>query len=379
LHSFRFIWSGLNGHYRSICPSQTLQKNHSNDFEIDIRLNVPVLEEDLGKFDIVHFHRRINDPEKTIEWIEKFQKAGAIVVCDVDDYWVPFEGHPIRELVILQGVHLHIVEAIKHSDYISTTTEIFASHIRKYNPNVKILINAIDLELKQWHDNTQPSDRVRVGWIGGSSHEKDLNRLNGTFNLLLNDKEVKDRIQVVMCGFDSRGSVTEINPFTKEEKTRPIKDSESIWHKFEAIFSDNLKATSDQYIRRNTLPITRYGEHYNHVDVCLAPLVQHTFNECKSELKIVETGLRRKVLIASDLYIYKELLTHGKNALLVDPKKDHRDWYTYIKRVILDEELRKDLALGLYNLTYPKYTIQEATKIRAEFYKEIVYKSHIKK
>lgn len=367
------------GHYRSIWPSQMIQKQHSEEFEIDIRLNVPVLEEDIGKFDIVHFHRKINEPEKTVEWIEKFKKSGAIVVCDVDDFWTPFPGHPVREIVLMQGVHMQIIEAIQHSDYVTTTTELFASHIRKHNPNVKILVNGIDLTLPQWQDKTEPSDRVRVGWIGGSSHERDLDRIKGTFNLLFNDKEVKDKIQVVMCGFDTRGSVTEINPITKEEKTRAITPKESIWHKFEAIFSDNLKASPDQYSRRYTLPITRYGEHYNFVDVCLAPLDQHTFNECKSELKIVETGLRRKVLIASNLYVYKDLLTHEENALLVDPRRDHKDWAKYIKRVVLDSDLRNKLSSNLHDLTFPKYTLQETTKIRANFYKEIVYKAAAKK
>lgn len=291
----------------------------------------------------------------------------------MDDYWTPFIGHPVRDLVIKHGIHRQIIEAGKASDYVTTTTDIFAKHIIKdINKNVHIIPNAIDPTLKMWNNKTEPSDRVRVSWIGGSSHERDLNKLKGTFNKLFSDPEVKNKIQVVMCGYDTRGSITEVHPTTKQEITRPIRPEESIWNKFESIFNDNGRADKNQYVRRNTLPITRYGEHYNYCDICLAPLDEHTFNECKSELKIIETGIMRKALIASDLYIYKNLLTHGENAMLVSPSKNHKDWYKYIKQLVLDDNLRKKLQNNLYNLVNPCYTLEVVTRDRCDWYKSII-------
>lgn len=363
------------GHYRSIWVGQEIQRNHSSDFDVDIRLMQPVTDDDIGKFDIVHFHRRINEPENTESWIKRFQDSGAIVVCDMDDYWIPFMGHPVRDLVMKNKVHSQIIVAGRASNYVTTTTDIFASHISKdINKNVHVIPNAIDPTLKMWQNNTQPSDRVRIAWIGGSSHERDLDKLKGTFNKLFSDPEVKDKIQIVMCGYDTRGTVTEVHPVTKEEMTRPIRPEESIWNKFESIFNDGGKAEKDQYVRRNTLPITRYGEHYNACDICLAPLDEHTFNECKSELKIIETGMMGKALIASDLYVYKQLLTHGENALLVDPKKNHKLWYKYIKQLVLDTDLRNKLAKNLYNFVYPSYTLEVVTNQRCDWYKQIIRK-----
>jgi len=321
----------------------------------------------------VHFHRRINEPEKTVEWINRFKEGGAIVICDIDDYWLPFRGHPARDMVMKHKTHLQIMEAAKASDIVTTTTTIYERHIKKdLNPNTHIIPNAIDPRLKMWQPKDVPSDRVRVAWIGGSSHERDLDKLKGTVNKLLSDQEVKDKIQIVMCGYDTRGQMTEINPVTGEEKTRKILPHESIWNKFELIFNNDGKATPEQYVRRNTLPITQYGKHYNFCDICLAPLDEHTFNECKSELKIIETGMMGKALIASNLYIYKELLTHGENALLVDPKKNHKLWYKYIKQLVLDEDLRKKLGNNLYNFVNPVYTLENVTAERCEWYKHIL-------
>jgi len=357
---------------RSIWPAQEIQKNHSEEFEVDIRLNQPISESDVGKFDIVHFHRRINGPDETVEWINKLQNGGAIVISDMDDYWIPFHGHPARALVIKNGVHKQIQMANKAADIVTTTTEIYAKHIRgKLNDEVHIIPNAVDTEMKMWKPDDKGSDRVRIGWIGGSSHERDLAKLEGTFNKLFSDPEVRDKIQIVMCGYDTRGTVTEMGP-NGEEKTRPIRPDESVWNKFERIFNNNDKATEDQYVRRNTLPITQYGKHYNFVDICLAPLDEHTFNECKSELKIIETGMMSKVLIATDRYVYSDLLTHGENGLLVDPRKNHKLWYKYIKQLVLDEDLRNKLSKNLYNLVHPVYTLEYVTNQRCAWYKQIL-------
>ena len=189
------------GHYRNIWVGQEIQRRHSDEFEVDIRLQQAVTDDDIGKFDIVHFHRRINEPETTINWIKRFQASGAIVIDDMDDFWTPFHGHPVRELVIKNNVHTQMLDAARASNYVTTTTDIYAKHIsEKANKNVKVIPNAIDQTLKMWQDKTQPSDRVRIAWIGGSSHERDLDKLKGTFNKLFSDPDVKDKIQIVNSG-----------------------------------------------------------------------------------------------------------------------------------------------------------------------------------
>lgn len=362
------------GHYRSVWPAQAIEKYHGDKFSVDIRLQVPITDDDLGKFDIVHFHRFINNQQETVEWIKKFQKAGAIVVVDIDDYWIPPHGHPVRQLVLKNKLHLQILEGLRASDYVTTTTNIYAKHVSNAikKENIKVIPNAIDTNLKMWQPQKIESDRIRIGWIGGSSHERDLNRIVGSFNRLLCDQEVKDKVQIVMCGYDTRGTITEMNPVTKEERTRKITPSESIWNKFESIFNDNGRADVNQYVRRNTLPITQYGKHYNYCDICLAPLDQNTFNECKSELKIIETGMMGKALIASDVYAYHEFLKHEETALLVNPRRDHKDWSKYMKELILNDDLRLHLSNNLRKLVYPKYTLESITSERVKWYSEIL-------
>ena len=139
------------------------------------------------------------------------------------------------------------------------------------------------------------------------------------------------------------------------------------------------------YIRRWTLPLTQYGKHYDYCDVCLAPIDSidvHTsdkgqitnkinmFNLVKSELKIIEAGMKKKCLIAQDFGIYKELLKNGETGILISDNKD--GWYKAMRRVIQEPEYREMLANNLHNFVKDKYELKNVTADRAEHYKNIV-------
>lgn len=361
------------GHYRIIWPLLSLQKNHGDEFDIELRTpGHPVRNEDLSKFDVVHFHRRLGEQEQTIEWMRKFDAAGVVVILDIDDYWTPFSGHPVEILAKNAKLDEVIKSCIRRAPHVTTTTSIFADLIRPMNKHVHVVVNALDMKQPQWRYNLKPSNRVRVGWIGGSSHERDLKLINGVFHKLYDDEELKGKFEISMCGFDIRGSVTEINPITKEQHTKPLNPKDSIWYKFEDIFSGGRGQNNPYYNRYNTLPITRYGQHYNNVDVCLAPIDRNMFNKAKSELKIVESGMMKKTLIVSDLYIFNKLLTHLENAWLISPNNDIDEWVIAIKYVILSSELRDKLSSELHTLVKDKYELTNAVLERANLYRKLV-------
>ena len=151
---------------------------------------------------------------------------GIITIADIDDYWLPGKEHPLHQLIVQEKIHEKIVNNLKLAKYVTTTTEIFADEIRKFNKNVVILPNAIDHKEGQFNEPTEESDLVRVGWLGGSSHLHDLMLLDGMVSKL---SDIKDKVQYVVCGFDTRGMMTEINQSTGEQTRRPIKPHETVW------------------------------------------------------------------------------------------------------------------------------------------------------
>ena len=387
------------GKFRSVDPHIFLQNLYGDDFHIDIIYDPSYDDMNFWKqYQIVSFHRSIGpDFEKAHELIQKLNTMGIITVCDIDDYWMPGKEHPIHEIIMFNKINEKIVANLKVAKYVTTTTTLFADEIRKYNKNVFVLPNAINPNEPQFKEPTLESDRLRFGWLGGSSHLHDIQILNEGFNKLT---KYQDKVQYVLCGFDTRGTVTEINSQTGEHVKRNIKPDETVWAQYEKIFTQDYKIVSDEYkkhlllynqdifpnemaesyLRVWTKPVTSYAKNYSKFDVSLAPIKNHMFNRMKSQLKVIEAGFYKKALIASNIGPYsldlKHCLKNGEfvdgNALLVDEVRNHSDWAKYMEKLIKNPNMAKDMGERLYETVKDKYDLNIVTKDRAEFYKSIL-------
>lgn len=386
--------------FRLAWPAQQLHRDFGDEFDIEIGHNAIDYNNInfLKQFDIIHFHRQFGPYDKMFETFKELKNAGVTIVMDIDDYWQPPTTHPLHYAAIHEKIPEKTLATLKAADYVTTTTDIFAKYIKPINPNVFVMANAIDTNHQMWKDeNTSKNDKVRISVICGSSHLNDLELLKSSMNILHNDNSLAGKYQIVLCGYDVRGNITQINP-DGSQQTRKILPSETVWNKFEEIVTDNynpkiidpeykawlLKYKNESYtktdvyegnyVRRWTLPLTQYGKHYNYCDVLIAPLDENIFNEAKSELKAIEGGLKNKVLIAQDYGIHKQILTDGENAILIPKKQNVRGWYEAIKKIINDKEYREKLANNLNVFTKERYTLKIATEKRAEIYRQIIAK-----
>ena len=387
------------GKFRSIDPHVMLQEMYPDEFHVDIEYQPDVNNPTFwDKYQIVHIHRNIGSSyEGTVQIIQYLKNKGIKVVVDLDDYWLPTKEHPIHSLILEHKIHEKIVTNLKHADYVTTTTELFADEIRKYNKNVEIFPNAINPSEPQFNEPTLESDRIRVGWLGGSSHLHDLKLLDG---FVQKNSSINDKIQYVLCGFDVRGSVTEINKQTGQQTQRPIKPHETVWVKYEEIFTNKYSILDNnyknhlfefkegEYVTNNTLPYQRvwtkpvstYAMNYSKFDISLAPIKNHIFNRVKSQLKVIEAGFYKKALIASNIGPYtidlKHSLKNGNfvdgNALLVDETKNHADWSKFIKKLVDNPNMITDMGERLYESVKDKYDLRNVTKLRKEFYESII-------
>ena len=375
-----------------------LQNNHNNDFHVDIDYEPKVNDINYWKqYDIVHFHRSIGqDYDQAPTLIQRLNALGIVTIMDLDDYWLPTKEHPVHQLVLQNKLHEKILANMKVAGHVITTTSIFATEISKYNKNVYVLPNAINPNEPQFKAETKPSDKLRFGWLGGSSHLHDLKLLDGTLSTLT---QFKDNFSMYLCGFDTRGTVTEINQKTGEQKQRPIKPEETVWARYEEIFTDRYKLVDDKhkeflmkfkeedyisdsetfYTRIWTKPVTSYAANYRWFDVSLAPIKNHIFNRVKSQLKVIEAGFYKKAIIASNVGPYtidlKHALKNGEftdgNALLVDEVRNG-DWSKYMKKLIQNPNLAYDLGQRLYETVKDTYDLNKVTKDRAQLYLSLI-------
>ena len=234
------------GKFRSVDPHVMLQNMYPDDFHVDIDYQPRINDVNYWKqYQIVHVHRNIGQSYEQTPTIINFLKSiGIIVVVDLDDYWLPGKEHPIHTLIVQDKIHEKIMANLKVASHVITTTNIFADEIRKLNRNVVILPNAINPDELQFKQPNEESNRVRVGWLGGSSHLHDLKLLQGFVG---KNSGLQDKLQYVLCGFDIRGTVTEINQQTGEMKQRNIKPEETVWSRYEEIFTNNYSIIPPDY------------------------------------------------------------------------------------------------------------------------------------
>ena len=392
------------GKFRMLDPFKYIGENHSEDVHVDLVFNLENRDELFDGYDIVIFHSFIHQTthKENVDRINWLKSKGVKVIMDIDDMWFVDQRHPMYHQIKQSGMGEMKIEMLKLVDYVSTTTPIFANTIKERLKvkNVEIFPNAVNDEEIQFQSNTNKSDKVRFGWLGGSSHLHDLELLTNGISTTFNS--FKDKVQFVLCGFDLRGNVTEVDMKTGAKRERPIEPFETVWYKYEKIFTDNFKVLSPEYKlflstftqsdyndidapyrRRWTQDVSKYALNYNTFDVSLAPLFESVFNANKSQLKVIEAGFHKKALIASETNPYtldlisaidNGVVNNKGNALLVNPKRNHKDWAKHMKRLVENPNLIEDLGNRLYETVKDTYSLRKVCKDRVEFFKSIINK-----
>lgn len=392
-----------SGKFRCTDPHINLQKNFPDDFFVDIDYNVDLnnVLQLKKKYDIIFLHRIPQHRNaEAVSIMTKIKEAGIKMIVDTDDHWNLDPSHGLYNLAKEQKIPETLIGCLKLADMVTVPTEILANEIRKFHKNVVVLPNAIDPAESQFQPKYNPSNKIRFGWLGGSSHIKDIELLKGLPSL----QSQYENMQIVLCGFDTRGTVRMMDPQTKQIQERPMNPQETTWFSYELFLTDkyntimndpeyvkylsqfkddpNYDTTNKKYRRIWTKNITQYANNYNNFDVAMAPLADTQFNMYKSQLKIIEAGFHKKPIIAQNYGPYTiDLINAIKpggeinmdgNAFLIDTKKNHKDWVKAAKKLLDNPELIKHFGDRLYDTVKEKYNLNNVSKLRSEYYKNLI-------
>jgi len=385
------------GYYRCLNPHLCINEP---DIVIDIRLfmdgTLNLLDENfLRSYNIIFLNKVIpfNKPELTPMFFQLCKKNGVKVVYDIDDYWVLHSSHLNYDSWKKSGGDKNIVEMLRNSDVVTTTTQLFADRIKQENPNVVVLENAVNLDEQQWSFNRKPSSKIRFLWGGGISHIADLRLLKRSCEMFSKDKEFLKGAQLYMCGFDLR--------MRTPMGTVPISDPRSNqWTFFEDMFTYNGRYLTnneqrkfmmsyddknygyreefkdDFYQRRWTRPILNYGHMYNEADVCLSPLRDNNmFNIYKSNLKVIEAGAHKCPIIASNYGPYTlddiEGKKDGKQKGFLIDEDDSTEWHDKMLFYFENPSIMLEHGENLYEYVKNNLSMDIVGKKRCDLYRKI--------
>jgi len=326
------------GHFRIGWPSAYIRDNY-DDIEITIKRIENIMVWDmlaLKQFDVIHFNRLFGYIESVDELFPMLQSHGIKLVMDIDDHWdIPKEFTAKQTMLDTLGGSMDgILNIIRKVDCVTTTTEFFRKELLELNKNVVVLPNAIDMSHRMWEDAVE-SEVVRIGWLGSAQRHYDLLKLKKSIRKLYADPELKGKFTITQCGGE------EVN---------------------------NEIFEGDGFVWRKQLPPFEYGVYYKDIDISLAPLKDNIYNRCKSELKMVEAGMNKKVFVCQDYGIYHEHISDGVNGFLID---DDLKWYKVLKNLILNKDLRDNVSEKLNQYVKDKFGMEQSAKKRIEFYKNL--------
>ncbi len=278
------------------------------DFEIRFPQN-GIQEEDIQWADCVTLQGCVD--KEAIAMIAYYKDQGKKLVLEQDDRIVVEDDNPHKKHHELTQASKVIEITASMADMVTCSTPRLAEDLKKYNQNVVVLPNYMDM--RRWdlpNKQTNTGEQIRIGWGGSITHIEDikmilpaLHKIYSEFNNVIFVFVGDPRIADYMEGLPSEVMIGV--PF------------------------DGWPAKL----------------HSLRLDIGIAPLRNTEFNLNKSAIKFYEMAIAKYPFIGSDV-IYKWEVENGKTGHICS---NLDDWYQSLREMILYPDYRKKLADNAYN------------------------------
>lgn len=279
------------GHYRVIQPFMALQQAGCIEGLLSDGLP-PVIELQRYAPDTVILQRQIGD--ERLDAMRRMQRfSSAFKVYELDDYLPNLPMKSAYRQTMPKDVLKSLRRGLGYVDRLVVSTPALAEALAGLHEDIRVLGNRLPVP---WWADVRPGQRCasrkpRVGWAGGAGHTGDLEMIADVV------RELADEVEWVfmgMCPDSLRPYVHEFRPGVAIE----------------------------QY------PAALAGLN---LDLALAPVEQNLFNDCKSNLRLLEYGACGVPVICSDVRCYRE---DGLPVMRV--KNRFRDWVEAIRMHLAD-------------------------------------------
>lgn len=244
------------------------------------------------------------DNDFGLEFLESMRPLkGVKKIYEVDDHPSKVRLSNEAHKLMPKDMRGRVAKAIGLCDRLVVSTPPLARALAQYNGDIRVVPNRLPPAMwgatppQKMLDQQVAQCKPRIGWAGGIGHAGDLKMVEAVI------KEFSDRVDWIFIG----------------------------------VVPDSLRKYLREY--HPGVPTLKYPELLmrQNWDLAIAPLELHEFNECKSNLKLLEYGWCGIPVVCSDITPYQCGLP------VTRVKNKFKDWHNAIAERIADlEACRRD-------------------------------------
>ncbi len=213
------------------------------------------------------------------------------------------------------------MECTRKAFGVTVSTRQLAREYFPYNPNIYVVPNYLDKE--KW-DNPivkRNDGKIRIGWAGGNAHADDLRMISKVLDKII--KEYKGKVIFETMGM-TRQELAGVFPMDAHNDICPSCGFEGELHHYPGESIDNYSTV-----------LASKGW-----DIAVAPVINNSFGNCKSMIKIMEYAALGIPVVCSPVMPYKEAKSSNAHLLFADT---FEQWYNKIKQLIENSLLRDEI------------------------------------
>lgn len=281
----------------------------------NIRFLLPSEIERFGA-DVIVWHRvSLPDVEK-VRWMRALSsRISARMIYDIDDNLLDMEGHDESDSYAAMGDAVR--ESLASADEVWCSTPNLARRVAIVgHGRVRVLPNTLDPDIWRLHKpprnvpNDEPS--LRLLYMGTRTHDHDYGFLKSVMEEL--HRQLPGSVELYLIGV--RSTDADIPPWLR------------VWST-----PTNAGASYPAFVH---WLIDRKG-----FDLGVAPLIENTFNNCKSPIKVLDYAAIGIPTLASDMPAYTHSLDSGVNCFHAVNEVDA--WVDKLRELILMHPQRREV------------------------------------
>ncbi|AZN35789.1 FkbM family methyltransferase [Iodobacter ciconiae] len=279
------------GQYRILQPFAALLESQLLEGAVAFEL-FPAFE--LAKLapDVMVYQRQISESQLAFLRLSKLYSP-SFKVYELDDYLPNIPLKSAHRANMPKDVVKSLRKALTFVDRFVVSTDELANAYQGMHSLMHVVNNYLPVPI--WgdlHSERNQGKKPRVGWAGGASHTGDLELLEGVV------KALADEVEWVFFGM----CPDKLRPFVHEFHSGvPI-----------GLYSAKLASLN--------------------LDLALAPLEQNIFNQCKSNLRLLEYGACGFPVVCTDIAPYRN------NLPVTRVRNKHKDWVDAIREHLSDPD-----------------------------------------